>query len=287
LRNPGTAAILPAFDRDEHDLRAVGLDRRRKALNRFSPGALAALALILGMLGSAARVDAAATVHRFNIELGGGATQIAANNYNKQNEFLNRNFLESRGLEGLERLTFSFLYDAGVRFFVRPNVALRAGVGQMRAQTKREYLPAIRQDIQIRSEVFSVPVHLGADYYFAPYNQGDFQARAFVGGGILNTVQNRVVFQTYEVGTDPGTTLFGTGVTRIERDSPGWYGELGVHMFFALRYSVVLNGYYRSAKARGLVFTNSNDPFLNLTDGRPFELDLSGIGGRGGLCIGF
>lgn len=256
-------------------------------MNRFASGALAALALILGMLGSVARVDAAATVHRFSLEIGAGATQFAANNFNKQNEFLNRNIIEPRGLDGFERLTFSFLYDVGFRFFVRPNVALRTGVGQMRAQSQREYLPAIGQDIRIRTEIFSVPMHLGADYYFAPYNQGDFQARGFVGGGLLNTVQNRVLFQTYEVGTNPGTTLFGSGVTKIERDSPGWYGEAGVHMFFALRYSVLINGYYRSAKTRGLVFTNSNDPALNLTDGLPFELDLSGIGGRGGFCIGF
>ncbi|MEO5616386.1 MAG: hypothetical protein ABIS67_01325 [Candidatus Eisenbacteria bacterium] len=256
-------------------------------MNRFAPGALAALALIPGILGSAARVDAAATVHRFSFEIGAGATQIAANNYNKQNEFLNRNFIEPRGLEGFDRLTFSFLYDAGIRFFVRPNVALRAGVGQMRAQSKREYLPAIGQDIQIRTEILSVPMHLGADYYFTPYNQGDFQARAFMGGGLLNTVQNRVLFQTFEVATNPGTTLFGSGVTKIERDSPGWYGEAGVHMFFAMRYSVLLNGYYRSAKTRGLVYTNTNEPYLNSTDGQPFELDLSGIGGRLGFCIGF
>ena len=256
-------------------------------MKRIVPGALAALALILGMLGVATRADAAATVHHFNIELGGGATQIAANNFNKQNEYLNRNFLEPRGLDGLDRLSYSFLYDIGVRYFVRQNVALRAGVGQLRVQTKREYLPAIRQDIHLRSEIFSVPMQVGADYYFAPYNQGDFQARAFVGGGLLNSVRNRVLFQTFELRTDPSTTLFGTGVTAIRRDAPGWYGEFGVHMFFAMRYSVVLNTYYRSARASGLVVANSNNPALNLTDGQPFELDLSGIGGRGALCIGF
>lgn len=256
-------------------------------MNRFAPGALLALALILGTLGGAERAFAAATVHRFSLEIGAGATQVLASNYNQQNDYLNRAYLLPRGLEGLDRVTFSFLYDVGARFFVRPNVALRAGVGQLRTQVKREYLPALRQDIQIRSEVLSVPMQLGADYYFAPYNQGDFQARAFVGGGLLNTVQNRVLFQTYEINTDPGTTLFGTGVTKIERDAPGWYTEAGVHMFFALRYSVVLNAYYRSAKADGLVYTNSNDPFLNFTDGKPFELDLSGVGGRGALCIGF
>jgi hypothetical protein len=287
LRIPRPVAILPAFDRDEHELRAIGLDRGRTVLNRIAPGALSALVLILGLLGSVARVDAAATVHRFNLELGLGASQIAANNYNKQNEFLNRNVLEANGLKGYDRLTFSFLYDMGFRFFVRPNVALRAGVGQMRAQSKLEYLPAIGADIQLRTEIFSVPMHLGADYYFAPYNQGDFQARGFVGGGLLNTVTNRVLYQTYSVGLPPQVTQFGYGNAKFERDAPGWYGEAGVHMFFAMRYSVVINGYYRSAKASGLVLTNSDTPVYNFTDGKPYELDLSGIGGRGGFCIGF
>jgi len=255
-------------------------------LKRSMSHARVAGVLILGCLLPAS-AHAAATVHRFNLEIGGGATQIAANNYNEQNEFLNRNFIEPRGLDGFDRATFSFLYDIGARFFVRPNIALRVNVGQIRTQDTREYLPAIRQDIQIRTEILSVPMQVGGDYYFAPYNQGDFQARAFVGGGLLNTVQNRVLFQTYESGTDANTTLFGSGVTKIEKDAPGWYGELGVHMFFAIRYSVVLNTYYRSAKARGLVTTGTNDVFLNPSDGRPYELDLSGIGGRGALCIGF
>jgi len=246
-----------------------------------------ALALILGMLGFAPRADAAAVIHRFSLEIGGGASQIAANNYNAQNEFLNRNFIEPRGLQGFDAATFSFLYDIGARFFLRPNVALRVNVGQMRTQSQREYLPAIHQDITVRTEILSVPMQLGADYYMAPYNQGDFQARAFIGGGILNTVENRVLFQTFETGTDPTTTLFGDFVTKAQKDAPGWYGEFGVHMFFAIRYSVVMNAYYRSAKARGLVQTGTNTPLLNLTDGRPYELDLSGIGARGALCIGF
>jgi len=162
---------------------------------------------------------------------------------------------------------------------VRPNVALRAGVGQMRTQNKREYLPAIRQDIQLRTEILSVPMTLGADYYFAPYNQGDFQARAFFGAGMLNTVQNRVLFQSYELGTDPSTTLFGTRVTRIERDAPGWYTEIGAHVLRdpLLRGAEQLLPERPGARAGA---DRTNTTFPNLTDGRPTELDLSGIGGR-------
>ena len=256
-------------------------------MKRFTSRAHVALALILGLLACTPRAEAAATIHRFNLEIGGGATQIAANNYNAQNEFLNRAFIEPRGLDGFSAATFSFMYDVGFRFFVRPNVALRVNVGQMKTQDKREYLPAIRQDIQLRSEILSVPMQIGGDYYFAPYNQGDFQARAFVGGGILNTVENRVLFQSFESGTDNTTTLFGNTKVMAQKDSPGWYGEFGVHMFFAIRYSVVMNAYYRSAKARGLVTTGTNTPIANLSNGQPYDLDLSGIGGRGALCIGF
>jgi len=256
-------------------------------LKRSTTSVRVALALILGMLAFTPCARAAAIIHRFNLEIGGGATQVAANNYNAQNEFLNRNFIEPRGLQGFDAVTYSFVFDIGARFFLRPNVALRVNVGQMRTENKREYLPAIHEDIALRTEIFSVPMQIGADYYMAPYNQGDFQARAFIGGGLLNTVENRVLFQAYENGTDPTTTLFGDLVTRAQKDSPGWYGEFGVHMFFAIRYSVVMNAYYRSAKARGLVQSGTNTPLLNLSDGRPYELDLSGIGARGALCIGF
>ena len=75
--------------------------------------------------------------------------------------------------------------------------------------------------------------------------------------------------------------------TMAQKDSPGWYSEVGVHMFFAIRYSVVMNAYYRSAKTRGLVQSGTNTPLSNLTNGQPYDLDLSGIGGRAALCIGF
>ena len=252
---------------------------------RRNTGAALALAAILGIPGTFTNARAAAIVHRFNLELGAGFTSIAADNYNQQLDYTNI-FLTSRGLQGLDHITYSFLYDAGVRFFVKPSFAVRAGVGQLRNQTKREYLPAIHQDINIRSEVFSIPIFVGGDYYFAPYNQGDFQARAFMGGGLMSQVTDRVTFQSYESGTDNTTTIFGTTSSSWQRDAPGWYGELGVHMFFAMRYSVVINAYYRSAKMNALYDTKTKEPFLNPSDGQPFDLDLSGMGARMALCIG-
>jgi hypothetical protein len=241
------------------------------------------MAAVFGAFALVSTAHAAAKIHRFNLELGAGATQIAAGNLNNEIDYLNRAFLDPLGLQGFEHFTYSFVYDAGVRFFLRPNIALRAGVGQLRAQQKREYLPAIGQDIQLRYELLSVPMHVGADYYFAPYNQGDFQARGFMGGGLLNMVNNRVLFQQFNRTGGPT----GSFVTSIQRDAPGWYIDGGVHMFFAMRYSVVFNAYYRNAKMQALYDTHTKDPAYNRSNGEPFELDLSGIGGRGALCIGF
>lgn len=256
-------------------------------MNRHLLGACAAMAAALGTFALVSSAQAAATVHRFSLEIGAGATQISAGNFNRELDFFNRAFLESRGLEGFDHITYSFMFDVGARYFLRPNVALRAGVGQLRNQTKREYLPAIGQDVQLRYEILSVPINVGADYYFTPYNQGDFQARAFVGGGLLQAVNNRVLFQQFSRLGDPVASANGTFLTSWQRDAPGWYGEFGVHMFFALRYSVVLNAYYRSAKAEDLVYTDTKAPAFDLADRKPYELDLSGIGGRGALLIGF
>src|SRR5580765_4261332 len=140
-------------------------DHGRSALIRRNTGAALALAAILGIPGTFSNAQAAAIVHRFNLELGAGFTSIAADNYNQQLDYTNI-FLTSRGLQGLDHITYSFMYDAGIRFFVRPSFAVRAGVSQLRNQTKREYLPAIHEDINIRSEVFSIPISVGGDYYF-------------------------------------------------------------------------------------------------------------------------
>ena len=130
-------------------------------------------------------------------------------------------------------------------------------------------------------------MNVGADYYFAPYNQGDFRARGFVGGGVLNMVKNRVLLQQVAKLGDQASSRANTFVRSWQRDAPGWYAEGGVHMFFAMRYSVVLNSYYRSAKIQNMVYTAGKAPVFNDTDGKPYELDLSGIGARGALCYGF
>ena len=244
---------------------------------------LFAIALTFAVMAPAASAWAAAEVHRLNLVLSAAPSEIKGGDFNKDIDYINRNFLESVGLEGLDNVTYGWLYDAELRFFVRPNWALTAGVAQLKQQSKREYLPALQQQVQIRQEILSVPVHVGAAYYFEPYNQGDFQARAFMGGGFLSLTRNRVTSQVF-------STLAGATVSRWNGSGPGFYGEAGVQMFFASSFSVILSGMYRDAKTENMVVTEGdpsvvNRPALN-TAGTPYKLDASGLGFRIGLALG-
>ena len=137
--------------------------------------------------------------------------------------------------------------------------------------------------MRLRWEVLSVPVSVGADYYMAPYNQGDFQARAYVGGGFLSLVQNRLKFQQTAIGV-PGLTSFSSAG---KRDAPGFYLEGGVHMFFATRFSFLLGVVYRSAKIEALLDRETHEALLKSEDQKPLSMDMSGVGGRMGIAFGF
>src|SRR4051812_3666721 len=151
---------------------------------------------ILALAGlSAGRAFAAAEVHRFSIVLSAVPTNVAMGDYNSGLDSYNTAILAPKGYEGLKHITFSWLFDARGQYFVRPNMAVVLGVGQMRGVTHQEFLPALSSSVNIRSEFLSVPVTVGGLYYLAPYNSGDFQARMYVGGGLLDHVYNRVRFQ--------------------------------------------------------------------------------------------
>jgi len=239
--------------------------------------ALVAAATLSGPVGEA---HAAAEIHKLNLTLSGTATNIDGGDFNETIDFINRTALRPQGLEGLDEITMGFLFDAELRYFVRQNFAVSFGVGQLRSQTKREFLPALQQSIALRGEVLTVPVHLGGTYYLQPYNQGDFQARAFMGAGLASLVYNKVTFE--QVSTIPQAPTFHQKFTQ---DAPGYYGEFGVHMFFAARYSVILSGVYRSAVIRGMVDQDTGNPVYNF-EGRPYTLDMSGFGARFGVAIG-
>ena len=242
------------------------------------------IGLMVGLSGavSAGRVWAAAEVHRFNLLLSANPTAVNPTQFNDLLEAFNNFVLLPRDLKGMDKIHFGWLYDAQLHYFVRPNIAVTAGVGQLRSQSKREYLPAIQQDIQLRAEILTVPVHVGGAYYLQPYNQGDFQARVYLGAGFMSLVYNRGRLQAAEAGTDPITTLGGSYTINAMEDSPGYYLETGVHMFFASRISVVVGVLYRSAVIRHMVVYSNDAPFTL----PPFDLDTTGVGARLGIGIG-
>lgn len=242
----------------------------------------AALLALLAVAAGTRPAGAAAEVHRLNLVLSGIPTQIAGGDVNDLIDFTNLT-LESLGLEGLERIKHGWMFEAQLRYMINSKIALSAGVGQIKQASEREYLPAIQQDVRLRWEVFSVPVSVGAAYYMAPYNQGDFQARAYMGGGFLNLVQNRVKYQQEATGV-AGVPSF---TSAWKRDAPGYYLESGVHMHFASRFSVLLGVLYRSAKVEALLDRSTHEPALTPDGKALLSMDVSGVGGRMALAFGF
>jgi hypothetical protein len=287
-------------------------------LTRLRLGVLLALAVALGAFSLSPEAMAAAEVHRLNLVISAMPSQIDGGGMNDLLERYNQYPLNSGGrtFEPLDKLGMAWLFDGELRYFVRPNFALAAGVSRLKAQTKREFLPSIGASINLLGEVVSVPVHVGAQYYLAPYTQGDFQARAFVGGGLMSLTGTRATFSTVELGLPIKATADGRrdtldvaslgGDSRLVAwgDGPGYYAEVGAHLFFAARYSVIVGAVYRSMKIRdlaneGVIMVPDSDrlpseaplqvELLDLKGKRiriP-DLNLSGLGVRMAVGIGF
>jgi hypothetical protein len=242
----------------------------------------------------AASAFAAPEVHRFNLVLSSNPTQLVASDLNNFIDDYNHRLLRPDGLESLGSISFAWYHQAELRYFVRPNWAMSAGIGQIKAQARREFLPRISQTITLRAEVISVPVHIGATYYLAPFTQGDFQARAYVGAGFMSLTNNKIIFEALEFETDSATTLGGSHRAKMRRDGPGYYFEVGGHMFFASRYSVIIGAIYRSAIVRGMhevdeiVERNGSKTVGAVAIAQPsLDLDTGGLGLRMGVAIGF
>jgi hypothetical protein len=257
-------------------------------LNRYRLGAtaLALAAAVLSLVLRAPAAYAAADVHRFNLVLSATPSSIDGGDFNKSVDEFNRTTLSITNREGLDKITLGWLFQGKLSYFVRPNIAVSAGVGQIHSTTKREYLPALSQSVLVSGDLISVPVDVGASYYMQPYNQGDFQARAFVGGGFTSLTYNKASFKVSSVISDPRDPLSHSRMTVVSHDAMGWYGEVGVHMFFAARYSVLISGTYRNAVIRGMTDVATHAPVMNL-HGKPYTLDMSGAGVRGAVAIGF
>jgi hypothetical protein len=291
-------------------------------LTRLRLGVVLALAVAFGALCHAPKAMAAPEIHRANLVISAMPAQLDGGGMNDLLTRYNQYPLADRGLEPIDKIKMGWTFDAELRYFVRPNFALAAGVGQLKVETRKEFLPSIPSDINLRAEVITVPIHVGAQYYLAPYTQGDFQARAYIGAGLLSLTASRAEFSVFETGLDarpanpaiPGSTdtlqansLGGRNLVRATGDGSGFYFEAGAHLFFAARYSLIVGAIYREMKLTNLTNVGKNiivpqpDPIpeqsgltlpmvLNDNSGNPLKfgkLDLSGVGVRAAVAIGF
>ena len=253
-------------------------------MNRLGAGALAGLAVALLLSASPDPVGAAAEVHKFNVVLTASPSQIVGGDFNDAINAFNRVQLVPRGLQSLDEISYGWLFDAELRYFVRPNLAVSAGAGQIRSRSTREYSFSPVDNLSVEAEVLSVPIHLGGTYYFTPYNQGDFQARAYLGVGILSLTGTHASITTVAAFQSGPPQANGRFQDLVAGDAPGWYAEVGAHMFFAVRYSVMLGAIYRSAQV-GITARYINDQLFQ--ENIPFSVDVSGLGARMSLAIGF
>jgi hypothetical protein len=275
---------------------------------RFRLAAVAAVAGALAALLVAGQARAAAEVHRFNLVLSGNPTQIMGGDFNDQLDYFNATRLQPRGYENFDHIQFSWLFDAELRYFARPNFAIVAGVGQLSAISKKEFLPGISQGIDLRAELLTAPIHIGGLYYLQAYNQGDFQARAYVGGGLVQYTYTKATFQQTLTNPDsalnvnwqaPGHPEYGSNYKlEYTQDAPGWYFEAGAHMFFAARYSMIVGAVYRSGEFRQMRLSRLErngtvvpvaepGPVVKNTKGEDYTLDMGGLGVKMAVGIGF
>ena len=279
-------------------------------MTRLRLGVLLALAVAFGAFSHAPEAMAAAEVHHLNLVISAMPSQLDGGGMNDLLERYNQYPLGARGFEGIDKIGMGWLFDGELRYFVRPNFALAAGVSYLKVETKREFLPSIGTSINVRGEVISVPVHVGAQYYLAPYNQGDFQARAFVGGGLLSLTSSRAIFSTFESGLPlqgrharrrlagrhqpPHRHRGEPGVLRRGGSAPVLRGALLRHRGRHLpEHEDPRPGERRRDHGARRPSSPDGPPLrtkLLGKDGKPVgirELDLSGVGVRMALGIGF
>jgi len=264
---------------------------RRFVLIRCRPAVLWALLAVCALVVRAPEARAAAEVHKLSLLLSSNPSSLALDDFNSSIESYNNRVLDPHGLEGLDPITFAWINEAELRYFVTPNIAIGAGVGQIRKEVRREFFPRIAQNINVRANVVAAPIHVGSTFYLAPYNQGDFRARAYLSGGIMAVTNGKFFFEQLESGTDTTTTIGGSYRVKGRGEAPGYYAEFGVQMWFPSRFSVMLGATYRSMDIRTLRYESvrvnpdgSTTPFTPADI--PETLDFTGLGVRMAVVIG-
>jgi hypothetical protein len=181
----------------------------------------------------------------------------------------------------IDEITWDGLFGAELKYFVNRKIAVVAGVGQIKRESKLDLLPVADGKTLIRGYVRAVPIHIGADYYFEPRTSGDFTMRPFVGGGYMKVADTKTSFGFDMVRPDSAlrefTTAYGNG--------HGFWAEAGAHLMFPSRYSILVNAHYRNAHVRQMNDIETGR-IIETPDGDGVETDISGFGLRFAVQIG-
>ena len=181
----------------------------------------------------------------------------------------------------IDDIKWDGIFGAELKYFVNRKIAVVGGIGQIKKESKLDLQPVADGQTLIRGYVRSVPIHLGADYYFEPKTSGDFTLRPFVGGGYVKVADTKT-----SVGYDlvrPDSTL--TDFTTAYGNGHGFYAEAGIHMMFPSRYSLLVNANYRNASCKMMQDYDTGQPIVDET-GDLVETDISGFGIRFAVQIG-
>ena len=114
---------------------------------RFRTGVMLATLLAAVALLAPGKAMAAAEVHRLNLVLSGIPTQVNSGALNDAIDAFNDRVLTPRGYQQFDHLQFTWGYDAELRYFLRPNLAVSAGLSQYRVKEEKEFLPGLAQGI--------------------------------------------------------------------------------------------------------------------------------------------
>ena len=249
------------------------------------------LFLAIALVTRAPEAQAQAEFHKLNLMFSGNPSSFKAEDYKDFISEYNERVLVPHVLKEMDQISWGWRFEAELRYFATPNFAISAGVGQLKTENRQEYLPRISQRIEVTTNIVSAPIHVGGSFYFSPYNQGNFRARAYLGAGVMAHTNSKVFFEQLEFNTDSATTLGGSYRLKGRGEAPGYYAEFGAHMWFATRLSIILGVTYRSADMTNLrydtvaispsgVETPFTPPF------KPETLDLTGIGARFAVLFG-
>src|SRR5215470_16433521 len=99
---------------------------RRFVLIRCRPAVLWALLAVCALVVRAPEARAAAEVHKLNLLLSSNPSSLALDDLNSSITSYNNAVLDPHGLEGLDHITFAWINEAELRYFVTPNIAVGA-----------------------------------------------------------------------------------------------------------------------------------------------------------------